>query len=522
MKKMYNQSGITMTSLVITIIILVILAGVTINLTIGNEGIIKRAEEAGKNYQDAATYEKDSLADFIQQAESIINGGIINGSYSKEKKVNSPKIAGTGLTAVTINADGSLINANTSKEDWYSYDGTTNNWANAKTADGSLFVWIPRFAYKINSDNSIDVVFLKDTTNFDSNGNNVTSTKYVDEKGVTGAYTVHPAFKDGSKEGYPNGEWNKEIPGFWIAKFEAGYQDANIAKDSEVDYSTIMSFDGNTSSDVTTTYYGTRNAGTLIKYPVFQANKPSMNHIGISDAFDLCKNMTSSKAPYGLANSVKPHLTKNSEWGAVAYLTHSKYGRNNQEVMINNVSLNGENTVYAVTGYAAESITSDIVTTNLNSVQNGQIAGSWTTEQGKNASTTKNIYGIYDLSGGLWEWTAGYIASGDNYNQYAGSLKGENNEYKNKYAGTSSTDTENYSEEANSQRVGEAIWETSTNGTGNTSINGDYSAFVYSAEPVFARGGSWGYNTTAGTFAFARVYVYGNFCVGFRPVLIAE
>ena len=40
--------------LVITIIILLILAGITLNLTLGENGIIKMAEKAGKNYVNAA------------------------------------------------------------------------------------------------------------------------------------------------------------------------------------------------------------------------------------------------------------------------------------------------------------------------------------------------------------------------------------------------------------------------------------------------------------------------------------
>ncbi len=58
-------------------------------------------------------------------------------------------------------------------KDWYSYKD--KRWANAETKDGSLWVWIPRFAYKINSDTqTTDVVFfLKGTTDeyCDENGN---------------------------------------------------------------------------------------------------------------------------------------------------------------------------------------------------------------------------------------------------------------------------------------------------------------------------------------------------------------
>ena len=49
-----SSNGITLIALVITIIVLIILAGVRINLVLGNNGIITRAREAKNNYQKAA------------------------------------------------------------------------------------------------------------------------------------------------------------------------------------------------------------------------------------------------------------------------------------------------------------------------------------------------------------------------------------------------------------------------------------------------------------------------------------
>ena len=46
-------------------------------------------------------------------------------------------------------------------ESWYEYGETyeARKWANEKTQDGSMWVWIPRYAYKITAQ-TIDVVFL--------------------------------------------------------------------------------------------------------------------------------------------------------------------------------------------------------------------------------------------------------------------------------------------------------------------------------------------------------------------------
>ncbi len=56
-----GQKGITLVALVITIIVLLILAG-----------ILNRAQEAGKNYTNAARYEDQQLTDLDQQTEQIL------------------------------------------------------------------------------------------------------------------------------------------------------------------------------------------------------------------------------------------------------------------------------------------------------------------------------------------------------------------------------------------------------------------------------------------------------------------
>ena len=63
-----------MIALVITIIVLLILAGVTINLTLGENGIFKTAEMAGKNYTQAQEDELAGLAGFENTINNIIAG----------------------------------------------------------------------------------------------------------------------------------------------------------------------------------------------------------------------------------------------------------------------------------------------------------------------------------------------------------------------------------------------------------------------------------------------------------------
>ena len=57
-----TQKGITLVALVITIIILLILAGITINLTLGENGLLNRAESAKEKHEEEAAREKLELA----------------------------------------------------------------------------------------------------------------------------------------------------------------------------------------------------------------------------------------------------------------------------------------------------------------------------------------------------------------------------------------------------------------------------------------------------------------------------
>ena len=475
-----------------------------------------------------------------EETDEILSGvESTDGSFSSTTRVNTPKLNGTGLTPVKIGEGGVTETVDTKKEEWYSYDGTTNKWANAVTKNtlGEItgyFVWIPRYAYKITYTNennkaaggTIDVVLLQGTTNKDANGKDVTSADYVDEKGNIGPYIVHPAFTDESKTGYQNGGWDSEISGFWVAKFEAGYDgtagDKTSATDSNVNLKVIEAYNGRSLTNVTSNYYGTRAIGDKIKYPVFKANRPSISYIGISDAYELCLDIKNGTSVYGLRN-IDSHMIKNSEWGAVVYLTHSKYGRNGQEVTINNVTANGTSMICAATGYGASNVNANAdASRNLETLLTEGQTGSWTTEQGQNASSTGNIYGIYDLNGGEWEWTAGYIGTTGNHEKYGGNLKEESSKYKTKYEGTSWSELINYSTSPNQIRLGEAIWEISNAGSGTSSWNGEYSTFLSENYPFLVRGGEWDQNSYAGIFSFSTDGGYGNFRIGFRPVLIAE
>lgn len=64
-----GQKGITLVALVITIIVLIILAGVSIALLTGEDGIVKKATEGAENYQIAANEESDLVQNLFDKVD---------------------------------------------------------------------------------------------------------------------------------------------------------------------------------------------------------------------------------------------------------------------------------------------------------------------------------------------------------------------------------------------------------------------------------------------------------------------
>ena len=106
-----------------------------------------------------------------------------------------------------------------------------------------------------------------------------------------------------------------------------------------------------------------------------------------------------SKDIYKLSSSADTHLIKNNEWGAVAYLAASQYGKIPQKnEFVDNATIK----YHMYTGGGKE---------------NNEYKDKC------NQSTTGNITGIYDLNGGAYERVAAYWDNGnDNLTLNAGQI----------------------------------------------------------------------------------------------------
>ena len=377
-------------------------------------------------------------------------------------------------------------------ENWYNYvagdnatDTKTSRWANAVTDDGSYWVWIPRYKYLISDQTTwigatergkIEIKFIPTTDKKGASG--YTTAANSENEMLTkdsNGYIIHPAFENGSitgkNNGFANGEWDKDLPGFWVAKYEMSMEDANGAN-----VNTDSDFIGNVKIS---------SSAKMVSKPGVQ----SWRYIVIGQIYQNCLLYDTAKGS---------HMIKNSEWGAIAYLTHSQYGRNRNEITKNNSST-------YITG-------------------NG-VTNAYNTTAGMLASTTGNIYGVYDMNGGADEYTAGWdtlVTIGSEGKDKDGTewftQNGTSDKYKTAYSNGTST---NYGEKVKTVcRTGDAIKEVWA--ASGCAWFYDKCYFLYAAIPFSTRGGKFSNGDDAGVFAANTSN--GNYKVNhsFRAVLAAR
>ena len=355
------------------------------------------------------------------------------------------------MTKVTWTKNGETWQEDTAAQtEWYKYiakdetgDNTESRWANVKiTEDGvdSYFVWIPRYAYRItyySSSTSTTPTGYSDGWGIWRASDGKLQNKITEETGIEtieyngNKYIVHPAFCNGTNTEFKNGEWSTDLAGIWVAKYEASQKDSTT--------------------------------------PKFEPGVSSWRAERIGIFYTNAKNYKST---------LNSHLMKNSEWGAVAYLTHSQYGRNGEEIEINN---NGS-TYYTGGGTGTTYLTKGT------------------------QSTTGNPYGIYDLSGNAYEYIAGYYKDGDFSSANSTFTTGVSDQYSTAYTGTTDKSAFIY---------GDATYETQEWFNNNAS-------FVDSDSPFFIRGGDYSYVYRAGVFGFADVDGEYSTNYGFRACLAVQ
>ncbi|MBE6161406.1 MAG: hypothetical protein E7158_04225, partial [Firmicutes bacterium] len=223
---------------------------------------------------------------------------------------------------------------------------------------------------------------------------------------------------------------------------------------------------------------------------------------------------------YNYKRTDNSHMMKNTEWGAVAYLYHSEYGRCTngtcEDIRINN------NSDY-LTGYAAVDGTNQSTYPGTYGNDSSKTLA-YNTTTGVKASTTGNITGIYDMSGGVWEYTASYRTGTLGSSGFdSTSIANYNSKYFDIYG--ESTNDYDYSKRILGDATGEMgpFYDYSHDSNGPYHHNNwyaDHSYFNFFASPWFRRGGSYNLGVLSGPFSFNRNAGGANIEFGFRIVLV--
>ena len=318
------------------------------------------------------------------------------------------------LIPVTIEDDGVVKKADLASE-WYDYE--TKKWANAviledeskNYASGdiipeenieSYFVWIPKYRYQLWDLGNYDSLTIIDTSKVheipvifgdyntsDNVDGECTTPMESGESGncEVGDYMTHPAFLS--------------IPstGFWVGKFETGYKGATNVTEAE------------------------QNINDTSKIQI-KPNVYAWRYINLANA-----HLNS----YNYKRELDSHTMKNTEWGAVAYLSHSAYGIQDSIRLNNNVDY--------VTGYQAHNEPTCGYTgqsEDCNKYCNDDTCNV-AYPNSDLANTTGNITGVFDMSGGSWEYVMAVMQ-----NQTGTLFSGYNEQYFSGFSGpltTSST-----------------------------------------------------------------------------------
>lgn len=223
MRQLKNNKGITLIALVITIIVLIILAGVSISLVLGENGIVRKAQSAQKTtntekereeislalaeWEIVKTKETATLEEFMKEKfgeDKVVTGSNENEAIVTMESGNKYKVTAEGTVAstkgISINI-GAFVEYNVAYTDMCNSNNkytTTNGWRlldYTKNADGTysnvklISTGIPAILYYDCDDTSNNSWYVKDSEQL-ANFKNVLGSEYEYYTGTNTYYAL--------------------------------------------------------------------------------------------------------------------------------------------------------------------------------------------------------------------------------------------------------------------------------------------------------------------------------------------
>ena len=486
------------------------------------------------NVTSGSTYYLYIWLDAAETSDTTMNQSFnfTLGGECNNAEPNAP-VLDDGLIPVKIAENGTVTTVSTSDPAWYNYQN--KEWANAvlvketgvKTRTQNkvvgttintddiiaYYVWIPRYSYKIwTVDASTDHKGEEQTINI----------KFVDKNtketaSSVGDWYTHPAFTFGTEE----------LSGFWVGKFETS---ADTSSECYTRHGASVGGNGGTCN---TTGIPLRIVPGVDPIRIQKVGYQYLNAMEFSGGTMNSSTYITTYAgssTYGLTANTDAHMMKNSEWGAALYLAYSKYGidgviRKNNVVISSTQTMTGCGANPASITYEDDGYIDRIHTSSTCYIEYGTPSNEENTYP---QSTTGNISGIFDMSGGASERVMAHHAkNGDSYGfDAAWFTTPENSKYYDLYDSDIFTggSLSNFTFCTISTCGGHGLYET-------RGWYGSRNQFAYGSKPWFDRGRTAGLETSNGaassTYSTGAASADGDdvnkyFGHGWRSVLVTR
>ena len=342
---MKNNKGITLVALVVTIVVLLILAGVSINLVLGNNGIIAKAKEAETKSAEASQNDLKGMNALVSEMEGALAGNGSNGSGSGNGNTGSGNNFVTKNTEVTY-PDGKVWIPEGFK---IAKDSATTVQGGVviEDKDGNQFVWVP-----------VATIADYKRTAYSTN----VATKETDTATNSIKININSSISDYFTEALPEDEKTSvEIyKGFYIGRYEAGDKEST----------------GTTKATFRTSSSDTSNSVTI------KADQVPYNYVTRTQAISLAEGFKTQQG-----YKAKTKLVSSYAWDTtIAFI----------EKTVNNYGSSSSQGNYSDTSVTYKDITDESKPEKTKAENSSLLVAT---------GQTTPVCNIYDMGGNVFEWT---------------------------------------------------------------------------------------------------------------------
>ena len=381
MNKLKSKKGITLVALVVTIVVLLILAGVSINLLLGNNGIIAKAKDAETKSAEASQNDLKGMNGLVSEMEGVLSGNGSTGSGSGNGG------AGGSGTDTKVPAEATAETAPYFPDNTFTKkEGTIDTGLVIQDASGNEYVWVvvPRTTTVYATTGLGKTTFTDaDYTSIENDLKEYTKTyrgspsysdTYAADTANVGWFADETAYnnlkKSMLKSVYENG-------GFYVGRYEAGIAENRTSG-------------GPKNSDGKYTIEG-------MPTPLSKADAYPYTNVTRTQAQNLASTVNSGTKTSSLMFGV--------QWDLVLEFMHNKGNIADSTLTSNSTTIgNYKDNLWTIKNAKAQYLSSGKFVQCPNPFKKESDSAILLTT---GANSSFSVQNIYDIAGNVWEWTLG-------------------------------------------------------------------------------------------------------------------